>query len=204
LKYNKSRIFKRAWKYKKSKNVGMNYALKRSWRIEKNTRKGTDLKDYKNMIRKVSFYFSNKYKVEYEDVEAQAYLIFCETLEKYDNTKSSFSTYLYTRLNGYLNLYLKKNINNDYEYIDEGKDKIFDKFCKILEFYDQINTELSEDVKKVLDYILNNQRRKKASKYSTINYFTEKYNWTQSRVIRAWEKIKIWWSENRKEYCYDF
>lgn len=54
---------------------------------------------YVDMIRSKAWHYAKVSGVEYEEVEAQGFLIYCECLEKYDVTKSNFSTYLYIQLN---------------------------------------------------------------------------------------------------------
>ena len=68
---------------------------------------------YVRLIRKTAGDYAKKYKLPYEDVEAQAFLIYCETLEKYDVSKGvQFITYLYSclkSLGDYCKVELKKN-----------------------------------------------------------------------------------------------
>lgn len=63
---------------------------------------------YVNLIRNISWKVAKKYGVEYEEVEAQGFLIYCEILNSYDISKAGFSTYLYIQLNGNLEYFAKK------------------------------------------------------------------------------------------------
>lgn len=54
---------------------------------------------YVNVIRIRAHYYSNKYGIDYDEMESQGFLIYCECLDKYDINKSSFCTYLYIELN---------------------------------------------------------------------------------------------------------
>ena len=54
---------------------------------------------YIRLIRKTAGNYARLYKLPYEDVEAQGFLIYCETLEKYDISSGvQFITFLYVRL----------------------------------------------------------------------------------------------------------
>lgn len=54
---------------------------------------------YVKLLQKKSWDYAKKYGIEYEEMLAQAYLIYCECLEKYIPGKASFTTYLYIQLN---------------------------------------------------------------------------------------------------------
>ena len=54
---------------------------------------------YVDLIRNRAWEYHKKTGVDYEELESQGFLIYCECLEKYDISKSGFSTYLYIQLN---------------------------------------------------------------------------------------------------------
>jgi hypothetical protein len=60
------------------------------------------LVDYVNMIRKLSWYYAKKFGMEYEDVEAQGFLIFCISSQMFKKEKARFSTFLHRNLRGRL------------------------------------------------------------------------------------------------------
>ena len=50
---------------------------------------------YVDLIRNRAWEYHEKTGVDYEELESQGFLIYCECLERYDISKSGFSTYLY-------------------------------------------------------------------------------------------------------------
>ena len=61
------------------------------------------------MVRSRAHYYAKCYRMEYEDVEAQGFLIYCMSIKDYNEKKASFSTHLYRNLSGYLLAYCSKN-----------------------------------------------------------------------------------------------
>lgn len=53
---------------------------------------------YRKMIENAAWKASRIFRMDVEDLRAQAYLIFCEAIERYDPGKASFSTHLFNRL----------------------------------------------------------------------------------------------------------
>jgi len=64
--------------------------------------------DYVNMVRSRAWFYSRKYEMEYSDVEAQGFLIYCISLQDYKSKKASFSTFLFRNLNGRLRDYCRQ------------------------------------------------------------------------------------------------
>jgi DNA-directed RNA polymerase specialized sigma24 family protein len=69
-----------------------------------------NLVDYVNMIRKFSWYYAKKFGMDYEDVEAQGFLIFCISAQMYKKKKAQFSTFLYRNLKGRLHDYCEQKM----------------------------------------------------------------------------------------------
>lgn len=53
---------------------------------------------YVNLIRSKAWFYAKKTGIDFEEIEAQGYLIYCQCLENYDVTKADFSTHLYIEL----------------------------------------------------------------------------------------------------------
>lgn len=64
---------------------------------------------YQNLIRKQAHKISQKWGMEYEEVEAQGFLIFVEVVKEYDSTKAAFSTFLFHQLKALDYYCLKEN-----------------------------------------------------------------------------------------------
>ena len=180
---------------------------------------------FRPMIEKAVWIYSKKYKLDYDDVIGQGYLIFCSALKKLDINKASFSTYLYhelRRLNTYCkkehrisyceiirykpankvsyskNIFITWNPNNNKE-IDN-----YDIFKRILYRIDY-ERELSKDAQDILNHILSrdwenvNKGWKPSFRYILKLYKSK--GWTKTRVDRSWNEIKEWWqSENKDQF----
>jgi hypothetical protein len=66
---------------------------------------GIKLDDYIRMIRKSAWIHAKRYGMEYEDMEAQGFLIYCMAVKEHNPAKASFSTFLYRNLAGRLTDY---------------------------------------------------------------------------------------------------
>lgn len=176
---------------------------------------------YQPMIRKAAWKASKLWGIEYQDMEAQGYLIYTETLERYNSDKSKFSTFLYSRLRT-LNDYGKRlNRINNYNQIgyvetpnmapdsmkdfnswmenailwfDSGEPFLsYDDFVEKLEFYDSAASDLSDKAKMILDYILSSSEEK-YSFHSVKNYFRVTYKWPTCVIKKLWSEIQEWWN----------
>ena len=66
---------------------------------------------YVNLVQKSAHFYSKKWGIDYEEVEAQAYLLYCESVDTFDFKKSGFSTYLtwqLKRLNDFCKTYRRQ------------------------------------------------------------------------------------------------
>jgi hypothetical protein len=53
---------------------------------------------YQALIRARAWKFAKDYQADYQELEAEGYLIFCEAVETFQPEKALFSTHLYTKL----------------------------------------------------------------------------------------------------------
>lgn len=60
------------------------------------------IEDYQAMINKIAWSKSRQLGIEFEEVVGRGTVLFYEILPTFDPSKSCFSTYFYTKLNGYL------------------------------------------------------------------------------------------------------
>ena len=163
---------------------------------------------YVNLIRNVSWKISKKYNVEYDEIEAQGYLIYCMILEKFDITKSSFSTYLYIQLSGRLKDYalsLKSKtddtkvyeLNNDKYELDpfllscESKD-----YDLKNEFIEKAFELLDADSFKVMDYLISFEWLKKNKRKPTISDVMRKFNFNRDYANIIWDNCRNFWINN--------
>lgn len=163
---------------------------------------------YINLIRNVSWKISKKYGVDYEDVEAQGFLIYCMILESYDVSKAGFSTYLYIQLSGRLKDYAEgiKNISNKENGVvlelneDEYKTDPFLLSCESKD-YDLNNYEIIEKAKKNLDadsfnvfnYIINFEWLKENRRKPTITDIMRRFGVNRDKANTLWDNCRNFW-----------
>lgn len=155
---------------------------------------------YANMCRKVAWKFSSARKMDYDDFEQEAFLIYCECLEKYDVSKSSFSTYLFINLNGRLKSYKEKN-DREFDYLQEDEKTFSSKEYLNLDFEPSIS-ELLESAKQVLsevaysliEYILS--RNWEGGWYKNFNRKVAKkfLNISNEELEPVWNECSLWWN----------
>ena len=152
---------------------------------------------YKKMIYSRAWYYTKKYNCidHIEDIIAQGNFIYSHALTKYKPNKGSFSTYLFWRLNK-LKDYIEKYILHPPMIQIEKitiKENSFEKFKIILEFYDIANTELSNEARMVMDYILQGWVGRKPGYNTVKRWFCKYYNYPVKIIDAAWNEIKEFW-----------
>jgi RNA polymerase sigma factor (sigma-70 family) len=63
---------------------------------------------YENMIYKQSWHYANKFNLDYNDVQSEAFIIFCKAVESFDERQAQFSTYLYNKLKSLTQICMKE------------------------------------------------------------------------------------------------
>lgn len=199
------------------------------WNIEnRNMTKKCVTKQFKQflpMIEKAVWHYSKKYHLEREDLEGQAFLIFCEAIKTFDKEKAIFSTYLTNELQR-LEVYSKKEFIKKYKDIIRikknnqrgyGKNipvnrievpEVFhyDTFDKVITRMDY-EISLSQDAKEIVTYICSREWETDLDKnwkprFSYIQKLCLEKGWTRNRINFAWEQIKQWWAEsNKDQFC---
>ena len=155
---------------------------------------------YVNMCRKVAWKFASANKMNYEDFEQEAFLIYCECLEKYDVTKSSFSTYLFINLNGRLKSFKEKD-DREFSHIQEDE-QVFanteyfniDVEPTIKELLESAKQILSDVAYTLIKYILS--RNWEGGWYKNFNKKVAKkfLNVSEKELEPVWEECSFWWN----------
>lgn len=162
---------------------------------------------YCKMIQKKACEVSKKTGVDYKELEAQGYYLYCEALETWDCNKSSFSTYLYYNLLQ-LDSYIEKDIGysrgRKTEYISEldkynlEKTKENPELRNILELAKKI---LSSKSYNIIKWILNRVWETESIHKPTISACCRYFNLTRKEVEISWNEIKNFWN-NEGIYLY--
>lgn len=172
---------------------------------------------YQKMIQKIAHKVCNRYNLEYEDIEAQGYLIYCECVHNYNITRSSFSTYLYINLSGRLVDYAISTIRqkgiNLYDLLNPGdtENDVIEDRCSllassdtpidqdgILEFAKEF---LSHDSYIIFNWIIKRDWEKKGRKKPSIYSAVETFGWKRTRVQKCWNECKMFWLNEGAAFC---
>lgn len=155
---------------------------------------------YVRLIRKTAGNYAKVYKLPYEDVEAQGFLIYCETLEKYDASKGvQFITYLYLCLKS-LGDYCKAELKR------KGDVSIFDveaderpENLQVTDFLAVAAKMLSIEAYGVLKWLVGFEWNDENNVYSckpTITRVMKKFHYSRKKSIRLWDEIKAFWNSD--------
>lgn len=171
--------------------------------------KKTQFEKYVNLIRKRAHEYSEKYNIDYSEMESQGFLIYCECLEKYDADKAKFCTYLYiqlNRLNDYAKTYNRqrgdliqdyfKNQIQDQEENSDAEQEIISRNYdspQVFDFLKEAEKELSEDAFRLLVWIIKREWEEKNRRTPTISMATKHFNRTRQKIEEIWEECRLFW-----------
>lgn len=172
--------------------------------------KTIEFSDYQNMCRAAAWNVSKKYRLPYDDLESQSYLIFFESIERFDPSKgAAFSTFLFSRLRtlsdyAYKEIRFLKSIPEDMS-VDDMEIEVpsgIEVFEEILQFYNSARFLLSPDAHKLLLYLMNEKSEKKPVFSRVSKSFRSESQWGPKRIKEAWEELKSWYcSYNTQSYA---
>jgi len=155
---------------------------------------------YKKMIKMFVFKTYLKSGIDYDELDAQANLLFCEALNDYDQKKSKFSTYLY--------IYLQNGLKN-YVYNEKKQKKIFNSLSNLSDLYYIYNHKEKKTISKETTFIINmliddyekvrsftkNKYGGKISKNCLLKYLLD-LGWKRQKINQTFCEIKILLREN--------
>lgn len=155
---------------------------------------------YVNLIRKSAHFYAKKWNVDYKEVEAQAFFIYCESLKKYDVTRGSFSTHLTWQLrtlNGFCSDYkYKKNLLiDDCIKTDDPKLNPIDilparnENITLFEMLQYSKEYLSTEAYKLLAWILGRTWEKKGRLKPSISLVMDTFHYTKKQATSFWNEI---------------
>ena len=156
----------------------------------------TEFEKYVNCIRKSAHYYADKYKMDYEDLEAEGFKIYLEALESYQPEKSSFITHLTWELKR-LNYYcVKEKLHSqplqsieDCKQVERISDSRMDN-PTLENILDSAKKSLSRTAYIILDWILGRSWERKNVLKPTINLAVQNFGMKREQVIPYWNEIK--------------
>ena len=156
---------------------------------------------YERMINSASGKAARVWGLDFYDVQAQAFLIFMESLASYDAERAKFSTHLWTQLRR-LNDYCAKEVKTYGRMVSLFENcaclQDEEQFSSVLDYIDA-QIELSADAREILCYLVSGWweevpgTNRKPSLYGLKCKFTD---WRPCRVEKAWNELKGWYQNN--------
>ena len=179
---------------------------------------------YVNLIKNRAWQCFKKTNIDYEDLEAQGFLIYCECLQKYDVSKSNFCTYLYIQLNKLYDFAKtvkrqKGLLINDFENNKLGSLSIYNEIAitqndnvklkeniiispnetisqeKLLEFGKE---QLSDFAYRILEWLISRIWEGRYKKTPTIKMASIYFNQSIDIISKYWEECKNFWNNSGK------
>jgi len=181
---------------------------------------------YVDMVRNRSWKYAKAFNVDYEDVEAEGFKIYCICLSKHNPAKASFSTYLYRNLEGRLADYCEIFVNRTYlDNLDadaqhlrtvmetqmicdsaqnsrlciEGVEKDYEPSRKRM--LENAKQYLSPFCFSVLVYILENSFKPGSQRKPTVKRLAKAMGFDVSSVEKAWQELGSYWQERGYAAC---
>lgn len=156
----------------------------------------TNFKKYQKLIQKRAWQYYRSYKgeIDFEDIQAQGYLIYCEALKNYDITKSNFSTHLWWEL-GNLDSFCKTLYRRKEKNVSLEDIKPIPSFEKELFSIEELTEYLSEKAIKVVKWILSREWEDFHKTKPTIKMACEKFGCSYPTMKKTWDEIENIWKK---------
>lgn len=163
---------------------------------------------YVNLIRKSAHFYANKWNIDYEEVESQGFLIYCQCLENYDVTQSKFSTHLsweLKRLNDFCKTYLRQRGNLIEDYFAQPTENDLS-VVDIIPAYDENPTltdllkeavkNLSHEAYLMFEWILGRTWETKGKLKPSITLAMNTFHYTREQTTKFWNEIGNFYHSN--------
>ncbi|MFA5048698.1 MAG: sigma factor [Patescibacteria group bacterium] len=141
---------------------------------------------YKKLIDKKAYQVSMKWKYDVDDLKSEGYLIFLESLKKYDESKAKFSTYLTWNLKRLENICRDDKKKQEVVFSIENIDDIGISQEMFIKSINQID-KLSMDARRVLEIVLADPAGKH-NKHIHSKMLKRNFAWVRG----TWNEIREW------------
>lgn len=169
--------------------------------------KKSTFEKYADLIRKRAHEYSAKFGIDYEEMEAQGFLIYCECLEKYDISKARFTTYLYIQLNrlgDFARTYIRQKGYLMQDYYSNGTDDEVDyeqqviarqESASVIELLEDAKQHLSVDAYNLLYWIVRREWECKNRRKPTVAMAMRYFGCAKEKMTELWEECKAYWND---------
>lgn len=154
---------------------------------------------YAKMIDKKAWEVSQKTGVDFEELQGQGALIYCKTLNKYDISKSSFSTILYISLNQlYEYAYYFRDRKRD-KTLTEKVEKSIEAMeinPSLMDFLEEAKEQLSKDAYSLIEWILNRTWEFQGKLKPCLCMVVKNFGWDRDYAKLMWAECKNFWNKS--------
>ena len=166
--------------------------------------KEVKFENYIKMIDKKAWEVSRKTGVDFEELQAYGALIYCNILEKYDVSKSSFSTIFYLGLNRlYEYAYYDRDRNRD-ETLSELAEKSIEarkEMPTMMDLLQLAKVELNNDAYKLIEWLVGRTWEFKGKVKPCLTMVMQQFGWNRKYAEVVWNDCKTFWNNSGK-YIY--
>ena len=160
--------------------------------------------DYVSMIRKKAHDYSKAYNVDYEEVEAEGFAIYCECVKSHNPSKGSFSTYLWSELRR-LRYFCIKYVNDmGGELSEEAIDYIESPYNNVTfkDILEDASYHLSERAMEMFKWILERKWERKGVRLPSPHRAELELGFSRGEAKAVWNEIKEYWNtEGECSFC---
>lgn len=149
--------------------------------------------DNQNLINKKVHEYVKKTHLDFEEIKAQANLIFCESYNTHNKNKSSFSTFLFYSLDWGLKKYLNKINTNDFVFKNNDffeKNIVYNDYQFNSIIFNEKIYKLNDDCKEIVSIVMEKPDKAKSNKHS-IKQYLRKLGWKIPRINQAFNTIEL-------------
>lgn len=160
-----------------------------------------------NLIRKSAHFYATKWNIDYDEVEAQGFLIYCESIDTFDLSKGRFSTHLtwqLKRLNDFCRTYKRQKGELIEDYFRNNDNSEMDSICDsipansenitMMEILEIAIDYLSKEAYSMLKWILGRNWEMKGRLKPSIPLAMSKFNYTRKQAEKIWNEIGVFYN----------
>lgn len=164
---------------------------------------------YVNLIRKSAHFYANKYNIDYDEIESQGFLIYCQCLESYDVAQSQFSTHLsweLKRLNDFCKTYLRQQgmlMEDEFKsYCADESESVYEKIpaksdnISLTEILQIAFKQLSKEAYPIFEWILGRTWETKGKLKPSITLAMSQFNLSREQTKILWNEIGNFYHSN--------
>ena len=154
--------------------------------------------DYVSMIRSRAHKYSRTFGVDYDEVEGEGFVIYCEAVKSYEPSKGSFSTYLWSELRRLRYFCIKYNNETGGHLSDEAMEYMESRYEKptFAEVLEDASCHLSEKAMCMFKWILERKWERKGVRLPSPHRAEVELGLSRGDAKNCWSEIKDYWNKD--------